>query len=322
VRSGRLGSAQIGSLPIRSGRLRHGRGGFTLVEVLLVLLIMGGVMLSMTEILTAARTSRDTIHNIQETQNAGPAILDMIERDLRGLSVYDRTRARHLRIKNRVTLGFDADSLDFVGTTDSLVLHEQDHRFVRSDQNEIGYRLRPNPENDQFLEIYRREGYGIDDDPFEGGNFVLLHDRVKGFDIQCFRKDGLDEQPVDEWAADERSEDIGLPARIEITLTLELAPRLVNEQLLVQSIDRRTVVYKRVIRLPESLRLAEEKLPVPTIPKTPSANPNGAATQVGGPGGTAVGGLGGRGAGRGGGRGGGQGGQGGTGGGGGGSNRR
>jgi uncharacterized membrane protein YgcG len=221
---------------------------------------------------------------------------------------------RHLRVKNRVTLGFDADSLDFVGTMDSLVLHEDHQRFVRGDQNEIGYRLRPNPDNDQFLEIYRREGYGIDDDPFEGGNFVLLHDRVKGFDIQCFRKDGLDEQPVGEWAADDRSEDIGLPARIEITLTLELAPRLVNEQLLAQSIDRRTVVYKRVIRFPESLRLAEEKLPVPTIPRTPSANPNG-TTQVGGPGGTAVGGLGGRGRGTGGMGRGGQGGRGGSGGG-------
>jgi prepilin-type N-terminal cleavage/methylation domain-containing protein len=269
------------------------RAGFTLVEVLLVLLIMGGIMLSMTEILTAARTSRDTIHNIQETQNAGPAILDMVERDLRGLSVYDRTRMKHLRIKNRVTLGFDADSIDFVTSTDSLVLHEEGQRFVRGDQNEVGYRLRPNPENDQFLEIYRREGYGVDDEPFEGGNFILLHDRVKGFDIQCFRKDGVDEQPVDEWAAQDKSEDIGLPARIEITLTLELAPRLVNEQLLVQSIDRRTVVYKRVIRFPEPLRLAEEKLPVPAIPRTPSAT--GAAGGANGQGGTLeVGGMGGR----------------------------
>jgi uncharacterized membrane protein YgcG len=282
------------------------RMGFTLVEVLLVLLIMGGIMLSMTQILTAARTSRDTIHNIQETQNAGPAILDMIERDLRGINVFNRTRMKHLRIKNRVILGFDADSLDFVASTDSLVLHEEGQRFVRADLNEIGYRLRPNPENDQFLEIYRREGYGVDDEPFEGGNFILLHDRVKGFDIQCFRKDGIDEQPVDEWAAEERSEDIGLPARMEITLTLELAPRLVNEQLLVQSIDRRTVVYKRVIRFPESLRLAEEKLPVPAVPRPAPANANG-ATQTGGmanggkgvipPGGGGGGGGGGRGGG-------------------------
>ena len=251
------------------------RAGFTLVEVLLVLLIMGGIMLSMTQILTAARTSRDTIHNIQETQNAGPAILDMIERDLRGISIYDRTRQNHLRIKNRVILGFDADSIDFVTTTDSLVLHEDHERFVRSDLNEVGYRLRPNPDNDQFLEIYRREAFGVDEDPFEDGNFLYLHDRVKGFDIQCFRKDGPDEQPVNEWGAQEHTEDIGLPARIEITLTLELAPRIVNEQLLLAPVDRRTVVYKRVIRFPESQRSDEDKLPVPAIPQTPSANGSG-----------------------------------------------
>jgi prepilin-type N-terminal cleavage/methylation domain-containing protein len=266
------------------------RAGFTLVEVLLVLLIMGGIMLSMAQILTAARTSRDTIHNIQETQNAGPAILDMIERDLRGISVYDRTRASHLRVKNRVMLGFDADSLDFVTTTDSLVIHEDNDRFVRSDQNEVGYRLRPNPENDQFLEIYRREAYGVDDTPFEGGNFLYLHDRVKGFDIQCFRKDGVDEEPVDEWGTTEGSEDIGLPTRIEITLTLELAPRLVNEQLLVAPADRRTMVYKRVFRFPNTLRPEEEMIAVPVIPQVPAATAGGAAGAAGQGKGTEVGG--------------------------------
>ena len=272
---------------------RGNRAGFTLVEVLLVLLIMGGIMLSMTQILTAARTSRDTIHNIQETQNAGPAILDMVERDLRGLTVFDRSRNSHLRIKNRVILGFDADSIDFVTTTDSLVIHEDEDRFIRSDQNEVGYRLRPNPDNDQFLEIYRREAYGVDDTPFEGGNFLYLHDRVKGFDIQCFRKDGQDEEPVNEWNAQEGTDDIGLPARIEITLTLELAPRLVNEQLLVAPIDRRTVVYKRVIRFPEALRPDETAIPVPVIPQTPATSATG---QPGAPGANAmeVGGMGGR----------------------------
>ena len=71
---------------------RRARAGFTLVEVLLTLLIMSMIMVSLTQILTAARTSRDTIHNIQETQLAGPAILDLVERDLRGLVTYDTTR--------------------------------------------------------------------------------------------------------------------------------------------------------------------------------------------------------------------------------------
>lgn len=271
---------------------RSGTAGFTLVEVLLVLLIMGGIMLSMTQILTAARTSRDTIHNIQETQNAGPAILDYIERDLRGLLTYDATRMNHLRVKNRVTLGFDADSLDFVTTTDSLSIRSEDDRFVRADGNEVGYRLRPSPDNDQFLEIYRREGYAVDDKPFEAGTFLLLHDRVKGFEIQCWAEDGPDAEPVDEWSVAEGDENIGLPARIEISLTLELAPRIVNEQLIVAPIDRRTIVYKRVIRLPEVLRREEEMIPIPIIPRAPAPS-NPASTTTGGPASGAAGGGGG-----------------------------
>ena len=258
---------------------RSSRAGFTLIEVLLVLLIMGGIMLSMTQILTAARTSRDTIHNIQETQNVGPAILDYLERDLRGAFAFDVTRKNHFRVRNRVIFGFDADSIDFATTTDSLTIRAEDDRFVRADGNEVGYRLRPSPDNDQFLEIYRREGYAVDDKPFEGGTFLLLHDRVKGFEIQCFTEDGPDAEPVDEWGVQDDDENIGFPARIEIALTLELAPRLVNEQLVVAPIDRRTIEYRRVIRLPESLRRPEEQIAIPVVPRPPAAS---SSTQTGG----------------------------------------
>ncbi|MFO1010316.1 MAG: prepilin-type N-terminal cleavage/methylation domain-containing protein [Planctomycetota bacterium] len=277
--------------------LRTARAGFTLIEVLLVLLIMSGIMLAMTSILTAARTSRDTIHNIQETQLAGPAILDMIERDLRGLSVYDRTRMNQFRVKDRVLLGFDADSLDFVTATRSLSYHLEEDRYLRAPLNEVGYRLKVSADG-QFLEIYRRESYGVDEEPFEGGNFLLLHERVRGFDLRCFEKDGPDEEPAPEWGGDQAGERIGLPARLEISLTLELAPRLVNEALRIAPTDRRTIVYKRVIRFPEGVRFAEEDLPVPRVPKLPSAStgsgqPNAGAGGGGNP--FPVGGGGGRG---------------------------
>lgn len=270
------------------------RAGFTLIEVLVALLIMSGIMLSMTQILTAARNTRDTIHNIAETQLAGPAILDMLERDIRAIVTYDRTRQLQLRVKNRVLLGMDADSIDFVTSNDSFGYVNLDNRLVRSDINEVGYRLRPNSEfNEQFLEIHRREGFGVDDDPYEDGVFMFLHDRVKGFDIQCFAKDGRDEQPIDEWGSEQNSENIGLPARIEVTLILELAPRLVNEQMLILPSERRTTTYKRVIRFPEALRLAEDMIPVPKIPGVPSSgaapgsangstNTTGGGTQTGG----------------------------------------
>ncbi len=250
--------------------------GFTLAEVLLTLLIMGGILLSMTQILTAARTSRDTIHNIQEARLAGPAIMDRIERDIRGLVVYNLPEASRLRVSNRVMLGMDGDSIDFMTTTDSLSPHPEFDRYVRTDINEVGYCLRPSEVDDDFLEIYRREDAGIDDEPFRGGTYTFLHDRVKAFDIQVFDEDGEEAEPIDEWGEDANKEEhqIGLPTRIEISLTLELAPRITNERISAVPISRRTIIYKRIIRVPETLRLTLAELPVPTIP-VPATGPEG-----------------------------------------------
>ncbi|MCB9916388.1 MAG: prepilin-type N-terminal cleavage/methylation domain-containing protein [Planctomycetes bacterium] len=254
------------------------RAGFTLAEVLVAILIMGGILVSVTQILNVARLSRDNIHNIQETQLAGPAIMDMIERDIRGIVIYNRTKQDHFRVQNRVLRGVDADSLDFVTTTDNLVLHVDGDRFLRSSVNEVGYRLRPNPDTDDFLELYRREDMGIDDKPFEGGEFTFLHDRVKNFDIQVFEEDGPDADPFEEWGGAEDEEHVGLPARIEISLTLELQHRIEREALRPNFLTEMT--YRRIIRLPEALRIAEELIPVPTIPSGPSgsASANGGAS--------------------------------------------
>jgi len=247
------------------------RAGFTLAEVLVTVLIMGGIMVSVTQILHTARTSRDTIHNIQETQLAGPAIMDMLERDLRGLCIYNRTKQDHLRVKNRVMLGVDGDSIDFVTTTDNLVQRYDIDKFLRSSINEVGYRLRPNPAYDDFLEIYRREDAGVDEEPFEGGEFIFLHDRVKDFDIQVFAEDGTDAEPFEDWGLAE-SGDIGVPARLEITLVLELQRRIEREALMRAPTYLTEVTYKRVIRLPEWLRVDEEQIPVPMIPSADDQN--------------------------------------------------
>lgn len=271
-------------------RRRHqrARAGFTLAEVLLTLLIMGGIMVSVTQILHAARVSRDTIHYVQETELAGPAILDLVERDLRAVFVYDRPRAAQFRVENRVMLGLDGDSIDFVTGTDSLLLHLDRDRVVVADVNEVGYRLRPNPDNDDFLEIYRRESPGVDDKPFEDGRFAFLHDRVKAFQVLVFDEDGPDAEPIEEWGQSSVMNDDqqGLPARVEITLTLELAARLPREQLRIVSLDRRTVTYRRIVRLPESLRGPVTEMPVATLPLGPSAPGQNPAAGAPGGGGT------------------------------------
>jgi len=245
---------------------RRARAGFTLIEVLLTLVIMAGIMVSVTQILNAARASRDAIHNIQEQQLAGPAILQQIENDLRALSLYDRDPRLVLRIRNRVISGFEADAIDFVCSTDGLLPY-RDHAgdpFRRADQNEVGYHLRTRPDSDDFLELYRREDFGVDDKPFDGGEFAFLHDRVKAFEIRVYEEDGVDAEPMEAWGGEGEEEFVGLPARIEIELTLELAPRLVREQLVE---THSTVTYKRVFRFPSSLVLAQELGVVPIIPR-------------------------------------------------------
>ncbi len=249
--------------------VRARRAGFTLVEVLVTLLIVGGIMVVVTQILTAARKSRDWIHNVQETHLAGPAIMDLIERDIRAIVTMNRAKRDHLRVVDRVMGGLDGDSLDFVCSTDGLVPLPFEDRFVRGDVNEVGYRLRINPDQDDFLELYRREGYGVDDSPFEGGRFTFLHDRVKGFDVQVYPEGGPDVDPIDEWGTSADEEEQGLPVWLHVSLTLELAPRLTQEQLVIAPLDKRTITYERVIRLPETLRRAQELEPVLLVPEIP-----------------------------------------------------
>ncbi len=261
---------------------RRAQRGFTLVEIMVVVMIMSMLMVTISQVLQSARQTRDTIHNIQETQLSGPAILNLIERDLRSIVTYARERADHLRVKNRVVGGMDADRIDFMTSVNGTVLVEAESgdRYVKADANEVGYMLRLSEEHDDFLEIYRREDFGVDDKPFEGGRYTYLHDRVRAFEIKVYEEDGPDAEPLEDWG---EGEFIGLPHRIEISLTLELAPRLVREQLKIAPVDKRTITYTRVVRFPESLFLASSVEPIPKVPVVlpPSAtNPEGGPAMV------------------------------------------
>lgn len=247
------------------------RAGFTLVEVLIALMIMGLMLMSITKMLTAVRTTRDTVHNIQESMLAGPAILDLIERDLLAVLTMDRPKANHMKVSNRIDLGLDADRIDFVATTNSKDWLMEKRRALRADYNEIGYCARPNQEEDQFLELFRREGFGVDDEPFTGGTYQFLHDRIRAFDIEVLAVDGDEEDPLEEWGQDPEEEAlIGLPAAVRISITIELAPRLLREQLVFLDNDKRTVTYTRTVRFPESLRGDEGTIPYLTVPASPA----------------------------------------------------
>lgn len=261
---------------LRVSTTRAARGGFTIIEIVVTLLIVGLMLAGISQILTSVRYSRDFVHNVQEMYLAGPAILDLIERDLRGVHTTAIPLEQHLRVENMVIGGEDADRIDFLTTTDSLIWTVEGERGLRADINEVGYCLRTNPNNDDFLEIYRREGFGFDQEPFDEGQYGFLHDRIRQFDVQVFEEDGVDAEPLEEWGTDLDEEQRGLPAWIRITLELELAPRIKTERLKIVPADKRVVTFQRIFRFPEIQRGAQAVQPVPLIPViTSPSDPEG-----------------------------------------------
>jgi len=251
---------------------RSDRAGFTLAEVMVTLLIMSGILFAIAKILTIARSSRDSIHNTREEQLAGPAILDLLEQDLRSLFVFNRRQRELVRIRNQSTYGFETDSIDFVTGTNSMIRMEDDEEGLRADFNEVGYHLRPSvdPDNEDRFELWRREDFGFDDEPFEGGEYTFLHDRVVAFDIRVFDEDGPDAEEVDSWCT-ESDEFRGLPARIEIDLTLAPRPRIAREQLTAFASE---VTHRRIVRFPESLRSAVDVQAIAMVPSIQPPSPN------------------------------------------------
>ena len=281
------------------------RAGFSLVEILVTIAIMGLMLTAVTQMLTSVRFTRDIIHNEQEQYLAGPAILDLLERDLMAIYVTNLPRAEHLKIENKVVGGTDADRIDFFATTDNLIWQEAGRdRMVRADLNEVGYCLRPNPADDDFLQLYRREGFGIDTEPHAEGRYVFLHDRVRLFEIEVFPERGPEDDldPLDEWGMDESDPDTqGLPAFLRVTLEIELEPRLLRETMLRA---KQLKTYTRIINLPENLRYEDEgDIPRFVIPGGGGAGDTQAGPEGDDTEGLEVGGPGGGGGGRGGGRG-------------------
>lgn len=255
------------------------RAGFTLVEILVALLIMSLMMTAIIRVLTSARHVRDVVYNTQESQLAGPAILDLLEADLRGLFLTNRRTADILRVRDDAISGLDADRIDFVTSRNNLGLipNASRTRYLRADVSEVGYCLRSNPDYDgEFLEIYRRESFGIDAEPFDGGTYTFLHDRVVRFDVLAFTEPGTDAEPLESWGIENADAEFqGLPHRIEIELELELAPRLLREQSSPLAGGKRKVVYRRIIAFPESSRLALDVRPVPRVPDIQPPAPEG-----------------------------------------------
>ncbi len=193
--------------------------GFTLIEVLLAVAITATVMITVATTFHVMLNARDVVDDLAESTEAGPRILNLIERDLRGLWIYNVHNNAVFRGRDMDVQGRDADRMDFLTTTDAV-------GFVLDLQNiprkptvcEVGYWFKPNPRYRDVFEMWRREDPMVDDDITTQGSFQLVHDRVKNFKVTYYRTLGYEAPEELQW--DSSVED-ALPKRLKIEFTIE-----------------------------------------------------------------------------------------------------
>ncbi len=262
-------------------RSPRSRSGFTIPELLVSITIAALLMVSVFGTLYYTVAARDTIHNLTEAYNAGPAILDRIEQDLKPLWTYDLAGGRILLGRDLTMAGAEADALDFVASVPSAALPLGERR-VRSRLCEIGYHLRANPANPDFLELWRREDFFVDDEPFSGGAFELVYDRVRYFNVTYYDRIGPDAEPIEEWATEATGT---FPRLVRIDLAVETQPRIDRGEFTAGGMNApRVMEFRRTILPPADWnRMLSGRLR-PTIPTPASSGGQGLMTAGGSPG--------------------------------------
>lgn len=229
------------------------RRGFTLMEVLISLAIMGMVMATVMQTVDQTRMAVDAIHNVMETENTGPRILQTIRNDLENIAIYDVKEYKVMQGVNQTQLGQEADKLDLIVKRRGTVPIDMPSRMkpVYAPFNEVGYRMRQNPLRPDFLELYRREDALADDEPFRDGTFTMLYDRVITLDIRYTEEPENNPVWLDSWDSYERE---ALPFAVDIFLEIEVQPRRSLESLNILGANRARLEFADVYHFPEEQR--------------------------------------------------------------------
>lgn len=269
--------------------------GFTLIEVLLAVAITATVMVTVATTFHVMLNARDVVDDLAESTEAGPRILNLIERDLQGLWTYNVKNNAVFRGRDMDVNGRDADRMDFLTTTDAVGFVLDLQSIPRKPTIcEVGYWFKPNPRYRDVFEMWRREDPMVDDELTTQGSFQLVHDRVKSFKVSYFRTLGYEAKEELEW--DSSTED-ALPKRIKIEFTIERkrSSRNVVNDIEIDDFEGAEKTYVRHFVFDSRFEnaLAANNARIPVFPPEPAgeqaAGPESSSTPKGpaGPGGRA-----------------------------------
>ncbi len=257
---------------------RTDRTGFTLVELMVAIAIMALVMTALLGTIQGTVQARDEAEIEIASVRDGPRILDMIERDLRSLHVYNLKDGAVLKGERRSPGGLRGDRIDWVCTNDSArrlgdgAEEVESDADVASDLNEVGYWLRTSSLSPDFLELWRREDLYVDEEPFDGGNFEKIHDRVTRFEVTWLDHLGDKAEESSDWDMTEKKR---LPGAVRIDLELQASPELVGGFVEYEAEEQKIYRYTRVVAFADDQSLALSVRPYLPVTIT-SRNDSGA----------------------------------------------
>jgi prepilin-type N-terminal cleavage/methylation domain-containing protein len=247
--------------------------GFTLIEVLLAIAITSTVMITVGSTFHVLLNARDVVDDLAESTEAGPRILNLIERDLRGLWTYNIHNNAVFKGTLADVNGRDADRIDFLTTTDAVgTVLDLRNMPQKPTICEVGYWFKPNPRYRDVFEMWRREDPMVDNDLITQGSFQLVHDRVKSFKVRYFDSLGSEAEERLEW---DSSLDDKLPKRMKIEFTIERrrSSRNVVSDVEVDDFEGAEKTYVRHFVFDQRLEkiLSANNARVPVLPTKPEA---------------------------------------------------
>lgn len=244
-----------------------------MLELLVVVAMIGGMMAATYGVLFGTLEGKRKLDLKVQGARIGPTILDQIERDLRRFYAANLDPGKAFVGKSFSIQGKPADKFHFVSYTPSTMRIESKNKTVFSAVNEVGYMLSETRDNREFLTLWRREDFFVDDEPLEDGGAVPLYRRIVGFDVRYFDKRGKDAREEDKWDSEDADQS-SLPAAIEITLEYEVEPRPSGERFSEEELQRRRFVARRFITFTDDQATAMAVRSA--VPVAPDAADNGA----------------------------------------------
>ncbi len=228
----------------------HSIVGFTLIEVLIAMTILSIILTMVYTILLSTISAREFVQSQTSLDRIADKILNLLIRDIQGIYIYQLDGVCFLG-KSQT----QGDRLDFITSADNLLGSED----VKSDICEVGYYLKPNPDEHGTYKLIRREDFFVDDKPLEGGIHIKIYDRVVALQFRYFDFKGNQKQT---W---NNVDDKFLPKSILVTLALRSAPRNSDPEVLQKSMR----YYKAYIPLMVS-PILPKMIAKPQVPKKPT----------------------------------------------------